>query len=176
MGVRVNRSGTSGRVIDEVHADTVVSNTTTETDLCSLTLPAGTLAAGDRLLFLASGEMTNNSAGSISYTFKFKIGATTVLTGANSYAQSVNHRTWFTEFPITAASTAAQRVGGLMMVSAVGAATMVPSATTVTSPAYGTAAEDTTSAKAIALTITMASADTNASCTLHSASITLVKK
>lgn len=59
-----------------------VVNTTTETALASLTVPAAQLLAGDRLVFDLAWDILNNSGSAVTYTYRLKVGATTVGTSS----------------------------------------------------------------------------------------------
>jgi hypothetical protein len=73
---------------------TVFSNSTTETTAATLAIPTS-VAAGDLLRATLIGDILNNSGGAASYTFRLKIGATTILTSQSaSQATSTNRRQW----------------------------------------------------------------------------------
>jgi hypothetical protein len=55
-----------------------VVNTTTETTLVSLTVPAAELMAGDVLTFGVGWDVLNNSGSSVNYTYRLKYGGVTV--------------------------------------------------------------------------------------------------
>ncbi len=75
-----------------------VVNTTTETAIASLTVTAGQVVAGDMVVLDVTWDVRNNSAGSVNYTYRFKVGAVTIATagavalGANANRASAKGR------------------------------------------------------------------------------------
>lgn len=168
------------RVIASTETTLPVVNTTVETDLFSLTLPGGLVAAGDRILVTMIGDQLNNSAGTVTYTYRFKIGATTVLaTAAISFGTSANRRRWTATAEIAIESATAQRVGALLSVSDANAPNWdTVSGTTPFNPFVGsnTSAEDTSTDKAVVLSVQMGTASASADCRLLAAALTHIRK
>jgi hypothetical protein len=165
------------RVIDESHATTPVVNTTAQTDLVSLTLPGGLVAVGDVVRFRAMGDILNNSAGAINYTMRLKFGSTTVFTtSATSLSISANRRKFFVDAEIIIESTTAQRLASILRTSNAGGDTWGTDTTSLSATGSGFAAEDTATAKAVALTVNMSVADLLADARCIGASLTHLRK
>lgn len=145
---------------DEVHTTVPVPNTTVQTDLYSHSIAGGDLPGGSLFRFNAWGDQLNNSGVSQNYTYRVKLGATTILaTPAFNVGSSVSRRKWTLEAWILGASAAAQRIGGRMTVSDLpgGVETMIQ-AQSLDFEGSNTSAEDMSAAKTLALTIQMATA------------------
>lgn len=167
------------RVVAEAHADTTIVNTTTETDAVSLTLPAGVVAAGDIVRLTVWADQLNNSGGAVTYTYRLKIGATTALTtSAMSIGSNANRIKGVSiRCDILIESATAQRVRGELLGSARTTDTWpIAASVVVAATGYGVAAEDTTSAKTIKLTVQMGTANSLADFVVHGATLEIVKK
>ena len=57
-----------------------VTNTTAETDMWNFNVPANSLTVGDRLRLKSTGSCINNSGAGITYTYKFYVAGTLILT------------------------------------------------------------------------------------------------
>jgi hypothetical protein len=165
----------SGLIIASTETTVTVVNTVAETDLFSLTLPGGLVAPGDRIVIEAGGTELNFSGASVTYIIRLKIGATTALeTTSTSMISNVNERRWVLNANIAIESTTAQRINALFMGSnvLVGAATWPQTnANSWLQPGYAATAEDTSTDKAIALTVQMGTAHANANMVMHEASL-----
>lgn len=159
-------------VVASTEATATVVNTVTETALATLATPTG-VAAGDRLIFRASGDMINNSGGTVNVTLRFKIGATTVLasSAASVGTASAQRRKWVMEVNIALESTSAQRCGAQINISAAGSSSW-PIGTASVAYGYGTGAEDLTTSKNCVFTVEMDVANAAADWRLHAASLT----
>lgn len=146
-----------------------VVNTTTETDLISQALTAGEPAVGDEYHLSAVGDIVNNSGSSVNYRFRFKLGATTILDTTDiAIATSANAREWTLSVVMYIVSGTAQRVQANLSISAPGTANWTTNnSNTFDGPGYGTGAEDTSSAKTAAFTVTMGTAAVAADCDIH---------
>lgn len=164
-------------IVAESHVTAGPFNTTVaEQTLASLTLPAGAVAAGDVVRLSVWVEMFNQSGSATTFQLKGKIGATTACD--TSTAASLN--------------SAATRLGGMVtleiMVESTTAQRAMLNGTLARGSAntsangglifgkYGTAAEDTSGAKTIALTCTMGASHASVECVAYAASLTILKK
>jgi hypothetical protein len=167
-----------GRILAEAHADMQVVNTVTETDLFSYSLPGGTLAAGDSLALMVDLSWLNNSAGSVTFRWRLKFGATTLFdSAATTFTTSASRNRGKFLIDIIAGSTTAQIVDGLI-VGTRGASpgVIITSGTGLTAgDLKGTGAEDTSTAKTLKLTIEHGTAAATVDTTLHSAKLLLQK-
>lgn len=165
------------RVLDEVHADAGSASSSAEQTLATLVLTGGVVAAGDYVRFVASGDQINNSGAGVTYTWKFKIGSTTVLTSAaNSLASSAQRRKWVAAFDVYFPTTASERVGGVFDMTSINSANFDVLNTATCLRGYGTAAEDSASNLNVILTCQLGTSVSTADVILHAASLQLVKK
>ncbi len=133
---------------------TAVSNTTSDTTVASLDIPAGAVAAGDVMVFECGGTLLNNSGGSVNHTFRLKVGATTVLTTpALSISTNASDREWHLRATIMFPTTSTQKVSGLFTYALPDTANWGGGGGGGTAPGYGTAAESTTTAVTVAFTL-----------------------
>lgn len=181
--LRVNAAATAleyveprALVVAEQHADVSFSNSTADNAVATLALPGGAVAVGDTLLFKAAGNAVNNSGGAVTYTFKFKIGATTVVnTGTISFANSPSAKAWCFDLFIVIESVTAQRIGGSLLgggPNATGLSALVLASSGIVDAA---AAEDTSTAKNFIASVTMGTASASASITCREASLVLTR-
>jgi hypothetical protein len=147
------------RLIAETHADTTAANTAAETALVTLALPSDA-QPGDVYRLVASGNLLQNSGGSLNYTWKLNIGATAALTSPTAaVGDSGTRRKWMMEaFIHVGATVAAQRVNAFMSITTASAASWQANSFGYTGD--GSAAEDLAAGKNVTLTVTMSSANT----------------
>lgn len=172
-------AGRGSRLLDEVHADAGSASSSAEQTLATLVWPAGIVAAGDILRFRAYGDMLNNSGSPVTYTWRFKIGGTTVLaTTATSFSASASRHKWSVDLDINAVSASSQRVGGTGLIISSGASDTWAAGASAAQffVPYGTAAEDSSAALNVILTCQLGTSVSTADVILHAASLTLVKK
>lgn len=104
---------------DSKISTTTVNTSTAETEIAELVMPAGALwkaKAGAR--FSANGDILNNSGVAATVVFKFKLGATTIVTTpATSWAASANRRKWRAEIEVVSVAADSQRVSAALWVS-----------------------------------------------------------
>ena len=137
-----------------------VVNTVSETEIVSLVMPAYGFAAGRAARLTVGGQLLNNVGTAQTFTFKVKLGSTTVLTSpAISLATSANGRTWQLETIIASETDDIQKVSGLLVISAAGTTTMLAGSDYAIG--YGTAAEDGTGTVDVSVTVTLGSASAN---------------
>lgn len=164
-----------GLVVAEAHADAGSASSSAEQTLASFTLPGGLIVVGDVLRFTAMGDLLNNSGGAVTYTWRFKIGTTTVLvTSALSIGTNANRLTWKVDADIHFPTTATERVCAQILATGQGTAQWktLAIAATVSAVGYGTASEDTATDKAVALTCQMNTSNASADVILHAAALT----
>jgi len=174
------QAGSSGVVLAEVHADAGAPSLNTEQTLATLAIPAGLIRVGDGLQVLAFGDTVNSSGSAVTYTWRLKIGGTTMLaTPAFSHASNPDtnaRRKWkFTaelEFP----TTASERVTGDLLTTGATLNTMDAVATALVATGYGTAAEDTAAALNVVFTCQLGTAVSSADVVLHGASLVYFRK
>lgn len=165
-----------GSVVAESHADVTANNTTAETDVVSLTLPGGSVAAGDLVRLVVAASILNNSGGAVNYTFRLKIGTTTVLaTSAYSASASASRRSVTLVANVVVESTAAQRAGAVLVIGGPAAAAGWGTQSQV-NVGHGAAAEDTATDKAVKLTVQMGTASASAEFVAHAAALELIRK
>lgn len=166
-GLGLSQNGTSGGVVTAVTTDVTIANSTTETTLATLAVPTSAPAAS-RYRFIIAGDILNNSAGAVNYTFKVKLGATTVLTAsALSLANSATRRQFSVEGDVYVVAPASdQRVRAVAVVGTTSSNNFSMANINV-GPGYGTAAEDLTAGKNLLFTVQLGTADANADCRVH---------
>lgn len=101
------------RSVSDVRSDASIVNSTVEATLASLAIPI-TVASGDVLRFAVMGDFLNNSGSTCTYTYKVKIGTTTVLTGFSSQGTSANRKGLRAEVTILVLSPTSQIVNGII--------------------------------------------------------------
>jgi hypothetical protein len=152
-----------------------VVNSTTETDLFSYTVPAGSLAAGDRLRISAGIDFLNNSGGSVTYTPKLLLGATSILPGlALGVSSNTNRRYGSLDAVVAVVSTAAQRAHGSIV--AVGGSSSFPGSTgSIIWSGTGTGTEDLTAALDLKFSVTLGTAHASADFNLQNFSVERIR-
>lgn len=154
-------------VVGRDASDTGPANTVAETDLWRQTIAANLLGATGGFFFVVAGQgLCNSGGGTTTFTWRVKLGATTVVTHALGFVTDVNVFTW--------------RIEGWMVQSATGAQRWIIRAMTTGQNSndekgasasqatyYNTSAEDTTAAKDLIATGQLQTA---------SATITLTEK
>jgi hypothetical protein len=142
-----------------------VVNTTTETDLFSFTVPASAITAGDTLVLEAAWDLLNNSGAAVNYTYKYKLGATTVLGPATvSQAASTNRFKVTAHIVISLATLTDQRWQGYQQQSGAVSTAMGVLANNNSQVGVGTSAEDLSTDKTLAVSITLGTAAAAADC------------
>lgn len=143
------------------------SNSTTETNVFSISQQA--VSANCAYVLTAWGLILNNSGASVNYQFRGKIGSTTVWTpGQISAATGGANRFWRCDFVIgIQGARTAQTTQQSLRVSGI----VTGSQTAIRDDFYighgtGSATEDMNSAKTVALSIQMGTANANASFTI----------
>jgi len=164
---------------NEVHATTTFTNSTAENTLFTFTVPQNEPKAGDVYRLTMWGRLFNNSAGAITYTYRFKFGGTTTNGGpALSITQNALQRGWRAVYEIMFETTAAERTFAHLICTATGVdgGGLAAFGTSETLLGFNSAAVDSTSAsRAIAFTCQMGTADANGSIDLRVAVLERIK-
>jgi hypothetical protein len=116
MPIEVPQSASSGTVgvLDTVSSTTTVVNSTTETTVGSVTIPAGTITA-DTLFRLVVGGRVYNNSGSMNLTFRLKHGSTELVKNQTMTATaSGSPRWWKAEFDIFCPTDQAQKISSFI--------------------------------------------------------------
>lgn len=134
-----------------------VTNTTSETDVAKLTIPAGATGSGSVLVFEAGGFLQNTSGGSISHALKLKLGSTAMVTSPSlTVANNSNNLKWHFRANLLFTSAAAQRATVQMAQAAASASNWGPAGDITVG--FGTATEAMSAATDLALRVTPGSA------------------
>lgn len=157
------------RVEDRSSSTTTVSNTTTETSVYSYSVPADALGSTGALRVTLFGTYTNTSGSNRTVTVKIKLGSTTLyqdVTG-NLSSNTDSRAVQFSFLLMNTASASSQKLTGNLRFGNAGATTSgtgnLGTTATTDAPIYGSASEDTTSAKTLNVTVTHSSAATTIS-------------
>lgn len=161
----------------------LVENTTSETDLWTYLVPGNTLGTTNALHVRIVGSLFNNSGGTVTFTLRWKFGATTLFSDTYpTLAASATRRP--IDFDIIFAadgSTSSQKFGGYMMLSVATAATtgngdIGTDEQQGIAPIEGaTSSIDSTSDQTLKLTLQPSSASTSAEIFISYAYVELIK-
>jgi hypothetical protein len=121
------------------------SATTTETSVASVSLTA---VSNDVIRGRILASVTNNSGASCTYTFRIKLGATTILTLSNALGANTSARSLVIDFSVAVISTTSQVAGAFALLG-------FNNAVTTPIAASGTATETMSSAKTLDMTFQM---------------------
>jgi hypothetical protein len=150
-------------------------NTTTETAVFSFTLPTD-LAAGEMLELQFTGLYLNNSGAGVTFTSRYKIGATTLVSHAHGSIPTTSaQRTFSGTVRIFIESTTAQRLSVMSFVGVAApgtGATINNTAAGFNTSGMGEGTEDTTTAKTFEVTMQFGTANANTYCYFKSAQLT----
>lgn len=168
--------------ISNERADVTIVNTVTETSIFSESIPANALGTARGLLITCGGDLQNNSGGTASITLKIKLGATTIYDSGTSatMASNVTFRAWSLWFILAnkSATNSQDMVGAFLLGGTASPPTTgvggLAASGPIMGPIKGTAAEDTTSAKTLDVTITLSTASANYSFNYKTGSIFLL--
>lgn len=163
------------RVAAESHADAGSASSVAEQTLASLTIPTS-VAAGDLLHVHAAGDSLNNSGSNVTYLWRLKVGATTVLASAQStIAASSSRRRWWLDAVIFITSTAAQFTRAALVHTAAGADSTWGGVQNHFVGALASAV-DTSTTKNVVLTCELGTSVSTADVIHHNSSLIVVKK
>lgn len=115
--------GGGGPVLLARHAKTTVSDTTTETDILSITIPANTLGTDKQLSVDFGGLITNTSGATATCRLRIYLGATKMWDDVSpSLASNANGRGLYMRLLLAnEGATNAQDLSGLVVIGGVGA-------------------------------------------------------
>lgn len=160
-------------VLDKVYTAVTVVNTTVETNLYSKSIAAGSLGTTGGLRLTIYGSHFNNTGAGVTYQFRVKFGATTVLNfQAPTFNASGVRGGWSMDVILLNQGATGSQLGTGRALAVIGRQNLnvIAGGTDLMSAeAEGTAAEDTTAAKTLAVTIQMGTANALADCKLISA-------
>lgn len=144
-----------------------VSNTTTETNLFSFSQAAVANTCMYRIR--AGGTILNNSGAGVTYLLRFKIGATTIFASvAVTRASDTATRKWTAEWLVNmVGAKTAQVVTGQFLTSSAGSQTWLGIAAGDQLIGTNTSTEDMSTAKTVAFTVQMGTANANANMVLN---------
>lgn len=158
-------------IFDKSTTTVSVTNTTTETTLYSVTVPANTLGTNHLLRVSIGGTYLNNTGLNHSIRLKIKYGAMTLYDDTtDSLGVDANNRGWRLELILAAnAATNAQKLLGRFAIGDLGAATagtgdigkVLADQDAMGGPLYGTSAIDSTAAQTLAVRVIHAAASTS---------------
>jgi hypothetical protein len=174
-------TGAAGTTLyDYVDAQTDITGTNAETSLYSRNIGANDLGTRRMMRLVIGGDYLNNSGPTVSIRARVKYGSTTMWdsgAGGNLTANANRRAFQLTCDLVAYNATNAQRVSGLFTIGPPGAAmlgTGAPGPTgAMMAPFLGSAAEDSTSAKTLEVTMQHSSSSGNVSIRLEFARIEL---
>lgn len=165
----------SSKALFEQHVDVAFTNDATERTYMTATLPTS-LAAGDIIDIAVQGENVT-TVNTVTFQNRLKIGATTLLaTSAVSHTASANPRRWLFTARLIVVSPTSQLLEWQMTIGPASSTAGAMGAALAVGAGSGTAAEDLSAGKDLTFTIQMGSADAAATCTVHSATVTVAKR
>jgi hypothetical protein len=148
-----------------------VTNTTTDTALATLTVPAGATTTGSLLVFEAGGTLANNSGGTVNHTFRVKLGATTALTSAVvAIGTNASDREWYLRAMVMFPTASTQKVTAFLPFSLPDAANFGGGSSAPVG--YGTASETMAADTDIVLSLQPATASASQSMQANWATLT----
>lgn len=160
-------------VLDRSTTDVDVVNTLSETAIHSVTIPANKLGTDKGVRLTILGDILNNSGANRNFTIKVKYGTTTLYedTTATPLGADSARRAFFMSLTLSAkGATNSQLLCGLATISNRGAATTGTGKVDIMTnlngfclTLEGTAAEDSTSAQTLQVTITWPTAHSSLS-------------
>jgi hypothetical protein len=164
-GTTLSASGGGGdvTVLKQTTTQTGPVNTTTETAIFSHTLPTD-LAAGETLVLDIAGEVMNDSGNSHIIEVYVKLGTTTMVFYSTTQGNSGTKRNFSMRVILYIVGTSSQKciVTSQMAPGSTGTGGAITTSFAVfTFQGYGTAAENTTSAKTLQVTADLAAANAN---------------
>lgn len=171
----------SALILDRVTTLASISSTTSETTLYSKSIPANLLGTKRALRLCMYGRMLNNSGSDRIPVLRVKFGSTTLITsGVNLVLnQSVLSRNYYLNIVLAAnnSASAQKATADLNISSPLSSGTMnvqVYTGFTAFASGYGTATEDTTSAKTLAVTFQPDASSADLACVIENATLELL--
>lgn len=146
------------RILSRSTADVNVSGTTSETDLLSVSIPGGLLGTARGVRTLLQGYANNNTGSDKTFTFRFKFGSATVMSYAGTIATNAQSFPFEMHFDVFADGATNSQSCFAKFEAAQPGAGLAPLTQTTSVANWNSAAQDTTSAKTLAISIEMSSA------------------
>lgn len=138
----------------------VITNTTSESTVASLTMPANAVAAGDAYVFECGGTLANSSGSTINQTYRVRIGASVALLSSPiGLGTGAGNRSWYFKAIIIFPTPSTQKITAVYPFSLADPQTM--GGGSATPVGYGTSSEPTSSATVIAFSAQPATASTS---------------
>lgn len=157
-------------VIDRDMSENDVVDTASETTLYSFSVPANTLGTNKVLRVSLRGDYLNNSGATKTLDFKIKYGTTTLVHSlVDTFANDADRQTWTMDFLFGAVDSASvQIVNGTLLFSkaltpTIGIGSIFSGLAARGGGFQGTAAEDSTGALALTITVKHSAAHANTS-------------
>lgn len=163
------------RSVSDVHADTTIVNSTAETTAATIAIPT-TLLAGDIARFIIFAELLNNSGGTVAYTFRLKLGATTLLTGSGSFTTSSGRKGVRVDGEILTITPASSQYTSAVLSTMAGSAVNNWNLGGAASAGYKASTEDLTAGKNLVLTVQMDTANALADFIMHAWTLEVSKR
>lgn len=151
------------QILDRSISSLAVTNTTAETTVYTLSLPASLLATDRAIRVTLLGRIQNTSGGNVVYTAKLKYGTTVVGTPTLTIATASDLASRMEGHLLANSSTTAQ----IAQISFQGESTF--------SQKRGTATEDSTVAKSVTITMTLDTASSSATFTKEAVLVELIR-
>lgn len=159
-------------ILDTQVTENDIVNTTVETDLLSYSVPGGTLGEFGSLRVMIIADYLNNHTSTSTVTLKIKYGATTMyqdVTIAFPVSQAARYPVILSFILSSKGATNSQSLNGTLLYGSTGGANigignLASDETNATTPFVGgTASEDSTASKTLAVTITHGTQNSNIS-------------
>lgn len=158
------RANVAGPVLLSRDATAVtVANSTTETDLLSYAIPAGMLGSDHAVRLRLVGDYHNNSGSDKTFTFRIKLGSTTIASQANMLTTSATVKGFHFEFELNQIAVNSQLGAGTMF-----------DWSNLAVHLQGTAAEDEDTELTFAVTVQISGAHASADCHKYFAQLELL--
>lgn len=140
------------------------ANSVAENTLATYTIPGGEPVAGDVYTLDASGTIFNNTGANVTYLWRLKYGATTLMaTIAMPFTTSASRRRWTIKAHMLFETTSAEEMWAELLGTATGSGeTWSLLGTSESALGQSSAAESSATGKAFALTCQMGTASVNA--------------
>lgn len=135
--------------ITTINADVTVNTTTTETDLVSVTVSANTLGTGNAIRGRLYLKLLNGATDPATPTFRLKYGATTITSIGANLTSGDGNASGYLDFLIIGAGTTSSQEGSMTCFTSIGGRAAVD----YFFSGEGTAAEDNTADKTLAISV-----------------------
>ena len=154
----------STATLDVEATDVTITNTTIETSIYSFSIPANELGTENRIRLVVLGQV-NKGAGAGSFTLRFKYGATTLTSQSITVVSNATNEPYFIEGFLVGDDATNAQLGG----------TRTTRDATGVDIIFGTAAEDSTGALTLDLTVQLNAAAVGFTFLMKHAILTVAK-